>query len=182
MDWSNILQDTTLIAGVSTAIFVVLDLIKRIYYKLPWRWVQKTPGEVWFVLSIAFGLLVALFVLWPALVSGEGSIVDKATTAIYGVVFGAGSKLMNAIFSSGGAKLKASKLEAQTKIETPAPKIENATVNDVTYNEPINVEAPLLIEEPEKEEDFVKLVKLVPIDADYAIIGNEIYPIEKGEK
>ena len=181
MDWAQALQDTALIAGVSTAIFLVLDFIKRIYYKLPWRWVQKTPGEVWFALSIIFGLLVALLVLWPTLTSGEGSLVDKTTAAIYGIVFGGGSKLMNAIFSSGGARLKASKLEAQTKLEAPTPKIENAIVNDVTYNEPTNIESAS-ITPPKKEEESVKLVKLVPIDADYAIIGSEIYPIEKGEK
>jgi hypothetical protein len=175
MNWEAALQDTALIAGVSTAIFVVLDLIKRIYYKLPWRWIQKTPGEVWFALSIIFGLLVALLVLWPTLTSGEGSLLDKTTAAIYGVVFGGGSKLMNAIFSSGGAKLKASKVEAQAKLEVP--KIEKASVSDVTYNEPI---VPPIVNSA-VEIKTVELVKVIPVDADYVIISGEVFPVGKGE-
>jgi hypothetical protein len=180
MDWGTVLQDGALIAGVSTAIFVVIDFLKRIYYKLPWGWIQKTPGEVWFALSIILGLLVALVVLWPTLTSGEGGIVDKATTAIYGVVFGGGSKLINSVFSSAGAKLKASKVANTAKAETPVqaevpvfPDVETSVVQETptTVTETIFANKPAVA--------FAKEINNTSID--YVIIDGTLYDTRKEE-
>jgi len=115
MDWQTILQDASIIASVSTAIFFVIDFIKKMYYKLPWGWIQKTPGEVWFALSILFGVAVAILVYWDNFFGSGATLTDGLSATVYGLVSGAGSKFINAIASSAGAKLKASKEEASAK-------------------------------------------------------------------
>lgn len=117
MDWQTVLQDTALISGISISIAFIIDFIKKLYYKIPWGWVQKTPGEVWFALSIALGLGVALVVLWPVIFTGEGTITEQLTAAVYGLVFGAGSKLVHSVSSSAGAKLQSFKLEHKAKTD-----------------------------------------------------------------
>jgi len=196
IDWASALQDTALIAGVSTAIFFVLDFIKRLYYKLPWGWVQKTPGEVWFALSIALGLAVALLILWPVLTAGEGSLFNKFTAGIYGLVFGAGSKLINSISSSAGLKLKASKEESTARIEA-AKNGKNGTATTMTSSTEIPpVQAPVFTEEatPSIEERVeetkqrikekvpdVTFMKEVKPDVDYVIINGTVYYNTKGK-
>ena len=76
MDWQTILQDAGIIASVSTAIFFVIDFVKRVYYKLPWGWVQKTPGEVWFALSILFGVMIAILVYWDNFFGSAATVSD----------------------------------------------------------------------------------------------------------
>jgi hypothetical protein len=146
IDWQAIFQDTALIAGVSTAICFIIDFIKKLYYKIQWKWVQNTPGEVWFAISIALGLAVALVVLWPILVSGEGSFFDKFTTTIYGLVFGAGSKLVHSVSSSAGAKLQSFKLEQKAKSDAltqGAGYIKPGTGADALSN----VSTPIIVEQ-----------------------------------
>jgi hypothetical protein len=135
MDWAITLQDAGVIAAASTAIFFVIDFIKKLYYKLPWGWIQKTPGEVWFALSIAFGLGIALILFWDSFFGVDASVSTGLASTFYGLISGAGSKLMNSVFGTAGAKLQASKEEAKAKTATitngkkeepkiPEPKIE----------------------------------------------------------
>lgn len=171
MDWQAALQDAGLIAGVSTAIFMVIEFIKRIYYKLPWRWVQKTPGEVWLGLSIAFGLIIALVVLWPVLTSGEGTLFDKASAAIYGAVFGAGSKLINFLSSAGRNKFGLGKKEESPVIppvETPL-----GTVETPTFPEEVVIET---------KTSNAEIVKKIPSKGDYVIIDGNVYKLMKEEQ
>jgi hypothetical protein len=115
MDWASTLQDAGVIAAASTAIFFVIDFIKKLYYKLPWGWIQKTPGEVWFALSIAFGIGIALVLFWDSFFGADASLSSGLASAAYGLVSGAGSKFINSLASSSGARLKASKEEALAK-------------------------------------------------------------------
>lgn len=115
MDWQTILTDAGTIASVSTAIFFVIDFVKKLYYKLPWGWTQKTPGEVWFALSILFGVGVAILVYWDNFFGSGATITGGISATVYGLVSGAGSKFMNSIFGTAGAKLKVYKEEAKAK-------------------------------------------------------------------
>jgi hypothetical protein len=190
MDWATILQDAGVLAAASTAIFFVIDFIKRLYYKLPWGWVQKTPGEVWFALSIAFGVGAALLIFWNQFFGADASLTTGLSSAVYGLISGAGSKLVNSVASTAGVKLKASRVESQTKIATltTAPVIENTT--PIVSEEPTVLEKR--IEEAKKrinqeiimipkdtDVPLVELVKRMKTDADFAIIDGKIYEIKK---
>ena len=118
MDWTSTLQDAGVIAAASTAIFFVIDFIKKLYYKLPWGWIQKTPGEVWFALSIAFGIGIAVILFWNSFFGADASLSGGLASTAYGLVSGAGSKFINSLASTAGARLKASKEEALAKTAT----------------------------------------------------------------
>jgi uncharacterized protein (DUF697 family) len=192
MDMQTIFQDASIIASVSTAIFFVIDFVKRMYYKLPWGWIQKTPGEVWFALSILMGIGVAIGVFWDNFFSGSATLTTGLSSAAYGLVAGAGSKFINAVASTAGAKLKASKEEALAKAEsnTKPQTVESAA--DVTNVPPdIIMEAatPTLQDRIEITKDkidekikepTVELVKKVVPEGDYVIIDGNVYKITKG--
>jgi len=185
MEWQTVLQDAGTIASVSTAIFFVIDFIKKLYYKLPWRWVQKTPGEVWFALSILFGVGVAIIVYWDNFFGTGATLSDGLSATTYGLVSGAGSKFMNSIFGTAGAKLKAYKEEAKEKIESKpetvmevsTPEIEEATPKPEKIPEDSITMIPNKVEVP-----LIELVKKMKTDADYVIISDKIYRIEKENK
>ena len=158
MDWATTLQDAGVIAAASTAIFFVIDFIKKLYYKLPWGWIQKTPGEVWFALSIAFGLGIALILFWDSFFGTDASVSSGLASAAYGLVSGAGSKFINSIASSAGAKLQASKEEAKAKtvaitngkkeeVKVPEPKIEPVPENPTETTLGGTVQTPVYNEE-----------------------------------
>lgn len=175
MDFQTILQDASIIASVSTAIFFVIDFIKKLYQKLPWGWAKKTPPEVWFALSILFGIVVAILVYWDNFFGAGATLAGGISSAVYGLVSGAGSKLINAVASSAGAKLKVSKLEATAKVETIPTEI---LASDIPMGV---VEAPIYQEEPPKEPK-VEVVKKLMVAGDYVIIDGSIYKITKEEK
>jgi hypothetical protein len=175
MDFQTILQDASIIASVSTAIFFVIDFIKKLYQKLPWRWTKKTPPEVWFALSILFGVAVAILVYWDNFFGAGATLAGGISSAVYGLVSGAGSKLINSIASSAGAKLKASKLEATSKIEAPI----SSTIEVPQTETPMGtVETPVFHEEIPKESN-VEVVKKLMVDGDYVIIDGSVYKITK---
>ena len=175
MDFQTILQDAGIIASVSTAIFLIIDFIKKLYYKLPWRWTQKTPGEVWFGLSILFGIAVAILVYWDNFFGAGATLASGLSSAVYGLVSGAGSKFINAIASSAGAKLKASKVEATARVETSVP----ATIETNPTETPLGtMETPTFHEEIPKESN-VEVVKKLMVDGDYVIIDGSVYKITK---
>jgi len=185
MEWQTVLQDAGTIASVSTAIFFVIDFIKKLYYKLPWGWIQKTPGEVWFALSILFGVGVAIIVYWDNFFGTGATLSDGLSATTYGLVSGAGSKFMNSIFGTAGAKLKAYKEEAKEKIESKpetvmevsTPEIEEATPKPEKIPEDSITMIPNKVEVP-----LIELVKKMKTDADYVIISDKIYRIEKENK
>ena len=192
MDWGNILADAGVVASVSTAIFMVIDFIKKLYYKLPWGWVQKTPGEVWFALSMILALGVGLGVYWDSFFGGEQTLSAGLSAATYGLISGAGSKLINSVASSAGAKLKAVK-EVARSIPNTTVLGEAAKVTDVPP-EVSEVASPTVeqrVEDTKKRIDeaivvpntfsssMVELVKKMEVDADYVILDGSVYEVKK---
>ena len=196
MDWQTALQDASIIASVSTAIFFVIDFIKKLYYKLPWGWVQKTPGEVWFALSVMFGVAVAILVYWDNFFGTGATVSGGISATVYGLVSGAGSKFINAIASSAGARLKTSKEEALAKapsantgvvlgsaaeptVVPPEPVIEAATP---TIEQRIEETKQKISNQLGESIHNVELVRKAKIDADYVIIDGTVYEITKEKK
>lgn len=173
---------------------MVIDFIKKLYYKLPWGWTQKTPGEVWFALSILFGIAVAILVYWDNFFGAGATLSDGLSATVYGLVSGAGSKFINSIASSAGVKLKAAKEEAQAKIQAVTngkkeePILEEAfedvsPMPDYSLDERIEktkkrVEEKLL----QDAEPVVEVVKKLAPEGDYVIINGEVYKITKKEQ
>jgi len=190
MDWANVFQDTAFIAAISTAIFFVIDFIKKLYYKLPGRWIQKTPGELWFALSIFLGLGIALFVYWDNFFGTGATIGGGIASAIYGLISGAGSKLMNSIFGTAGAKLETARTEAKLKTE----KIKNGKETIEYPQEPVLEATPVIPEMPKEMMKDVEVVmngklislaevyKTVKVPEGYiVIVDGNVYKI-KGQK
>jgi len=113
MDWQSILGDTATVATISTAIFVVIDFIKKLTGR--WKWGKRIPGEVWFGLSIALGVAVAVGVYWDNFFAPGASVGSILSATTYGLFAGAGSKLVNSVAGSAGAKLQAAKEEARVQ-------------------------------------------------------------------
>jgi hypothetical protein len=188
MDWATILQDAGVLAAASTAIFFVIDFIKRLYYKLPWGWVQKTPGEVWFALSIAFGVGAALLIFWNQFFGADASLTTGLSSAVYGLISGAGSKLVNSVASTAGVKLKASRVESQTKIDTlaatpptePIPVVKTPVFKEEDVATPIVEKENVFYMGPATEEiPIVEVVKKVDTEGDYVLINGVRYKITK---
>jgi hypothetical protein len=118
MDWASLATDAGVLAAISAAIFVAIDFIKKLYYRLPYKWVQNTPGEIWFALSMILGITAAIILNWndfQTIFAGNASWVDKGGEVITGLIFGTGSKAVHAIASPAGAKLQSFKLEHKAK-------------------------------------------------------------------
>ena len=118
MGWQDLLQDAGVLAGVSTVIFVVIDFIKRLYYKMPYKWVQDTPGEVWYGLSLLIGIGIAVafnYNDFKSIFMGDTSALGKAGSVVSGLVLGTGSKVIHAVASPAAAKLQSFKLEHKAK-------------------------------------------------------------------
>jgi hypothetical protein len=209
MDWSAALADVGTIAAVATGIAFVVQFIKKIYYKIPWNWVQHTPGEIWYALSIIAGLGVAIFVSWDNIkivLTGDTSFTSKTVEIIMGLAAGAGSKVLHAVASPAGAALSAFKLEKKAKADAlSAGKgyIEKGTGVDALAN----VSTPLIVEQecatpvfPALEEriektklrideaiiipkkidvPLVELLKKMKTDADYILLDGQAYEIKK---
>jgi hypothetical protein len=141
-DWSSVLTDAGTIALLASAIVVAIQVIKTLYYKLPWGWVQKTPREVWFVLSVLAGIGVAIAFNYQTLMDTGVPLLSRFGTVLYGLTIGAGSKIVYAIASTAGAKFGTIKLDNE-KPPTPTDTV-------VTSSEPCNVpeQAPVLVEAP----------------------------------
>lgn len=165
MDWNSTFADAGVIAAASAAIFFIIDFIKKLYFKLPWGWVQKTPNEVWFALSILMGVGIALVVFWDNFFGSGATVSSGIASTVYGLVSGAGSKLINAVSSTAGVKLKASKESMNAKLEQPKEEL---------------VVAPEIITddvEETVEEATVEAVVKVPIKADYVVVNGKMYKI-----
>jgi len=180
MDWETVLQDAGVITFIATAIFLIIDFIKKLYYKLPWKWVEKTPGEVWFALSIALGIVIAMLVYWDNFFGGEATLSSGLASTIYGLVSGAGSKLINSIASSAGAKLKATKEEARLKAEA----IQN-TKSEFSEQENILSAAPISINDytQDKTIPLANVCKEIEVPEGYYVLAEDgtLYKI-KGKK
>jgi len=190
MDWQTILTDAGTIASVSTAIFFVIDFIKKSYYKLPWGWTQKTPGEIWFALSILFGIAIAILVYWDNFFGAGATISGGISATVYGLVSGAGSKFMNSIFGTAGAKLKVYKEEAKAK----AAAVTNGKKEEPVLTAPSEPEMPSLEERVEEAKqkieekvqqktsvDIVEVVKKLAPEGDYVIVNSKVYKLTKEE-
>jgi len=207
MDWQTMLQDASIIASVSTAIFFVIDFVKKLYYKLPWGWIQKTPGEVWFALSVLFGVAVAVLVYWDNFFGTGATVSGGISATVYGLVSGAGSKFINAIASSAGARLKTSKEEALAKADTitngktdtvlgsaaeapavPPEPVTEAATPDASLEKRIEEtkkrieqkhEESIIMIPKETDIPLVQLVQRMKTEADYVIIDGKVYEITK---
>lgn len=188
MDWGNILGDAGVIAAASAAIFFVIDFIKKLYHKLPWKWVQKTPGEVWFALSMVFGIGIALALFWDNFFGTGATLSSGAASAAYGLVSGAGSKFINSLASSSGARLKAAKEEAiakTTNMKKDVPKTTDVLLEEFVQT-PACVGITTSVEEARVMEfspsaPIVEIVKKVTSKGDYVIIDGTVYKLTKGE-
>ena len=174
MDWATIFQDAGIVAAAATAIFFVIDFIKKLYYKLPWAWVEKTPGEIWFLLSMLLGIGVAIVVFWDSFFGESATMSSGIASASYGLVSGAGSKFINAVASSAGAKLKASKEESEVKTRV-------LEKSDVLMGEETTIWQPP--QEPipaeTKTDSLVEIVKIVKPEGDYVIIDGTVHKLTK---
>jgi hypothetical protein len=174
IDLQAILGDAGTIALISTALVVAIQFIKVLYYKLPWGWIQKTPGEVWFVLSIIAGIGVAVAFNYQVLMDSGEPLLSRFGTVLYGLTIGAGSKVVHAIATTAGAKFGSIKLNAETPVSAPATP---EPIEPAPISEPIlGVSAPVIVEEvatPEPPE--VVMVQRMKDNKTYIMIDGKKY-------
>lgn len=175
MDLANILQDAGTVTAIATGIVFVIQFLKNMFYKLPWGWVKKTPGEVWFALSIVASVGVVFALNFDIFSSGMS--VDTVGQIVSGLTVGAGSKLIHAVATPAGAKFKQIKKDIETKTETPlgaapCPTPEELTT-PVTCNEPIQA--------PEVVTPEVVLYKRVGVDSEqfFVEVEGKLYPVQR---
>lgn len=171
IDWATAITDAGTLAIISSVLVVVIQFIKVMWYKLPWKWVQKTPGELWFALSIVAGIGIAVALNYQILLDTGTPLMERFGTVMYGLTIGAGSKVIHAVSSTAGAKLKEVKNNA-TPVITPPTEL------------PIKEELPIAIETPQSQE--VVLVG-VPKDTTEIVLvknmkDNEVYVMIDGVK
>jgi hypothetical protein len=197
MDWQTTLTDAGTIAAISTGIVIAIQFLKTIYYKLPWRWVQNTPGEVWFALSIIASLGVAIALNYQILLDTGQPLMDRFGTIFYGLTIGAGSKVIHAVATSAGAKLGASKADNLAKMngtscvtQTPPPEIppisEPSSASAEVETLPLETEIKPEIKAPEPPKEPVEvsdaeLFWKIPVNVDnyYVLVDNGLYHITK---
>lgn len=183
-DWSSVLSDAGTIALLASAIVVAIQVIKTLFYKLPWGWVKKTPREVWFVLSVLAGIGVAIAFNYQTLMDTGVPLLSRFGTVLYGLTIGAGSKIVYAIASTAGAKFGTIKLNNDTTTPTDTV-VTSSTASNEPLQAPVIVEAPApeIIPEPTVAElatpvpSDVVVVKRLKDNKTYVIIDNKKYDI-----
>jgi len=172
MDWANILTDAGTIAAISSGIVIAIQFLKTLYYKLPWGWVQKTPGEVWFALSIAAGLGVAIALNYQTLLDTGVPLMERFGTIFYGLTIGAGSKMIHAVATSAGAKLSVIKQESNLKLngnKECAPEIPPEVPSAEVETLPLKEEPKIIPQEPPKPKEVI-LIKSMKENKVYVMI------------
>ena len=175
IDWSSILSDAGTIALIASALVVAIQFIKVLYYKLPWGWIQKTPGEVWFILSIVAGIGVAVAFNYQVLLDTGMPLLSRFGTVIYGLTIGAGSKIIHAIATTAGAKFTAIKDNATTDAAVNAAVVTTAeTLPDTVVTTPV----PEIVSEP--------IEMATPVPPEVVVVkrmkDNKVYVLIDGQK
>jgi hypothetical protein len=178
IDWATVLTDAGTLAIISSILVVVIQFIKVLWYKLPWKFAKNTPGEVWFALSIILGIAIAVALNYQILLDTGTPLMERFGTVMYGLTIGAGSKVIHAVSSTAGAKLK----EVKDNVGGTAPitppseiPVENATTSSVVVS-PCEEIAPN-VQTPQPQE--VVLVKSMKDDEVYVMIDGIKYKISK---
>jgi hypothetical protein len=178
MDFNQLLGDTGTVIAIASGIVIGIQFLKMLFYKLPWAWVQKTPGEVWFALSIAVSIGVVIALNYNVLMENGVPLFGKLGVIISGLTVGAGSKLVHAVATSAGAKLNEVKVNSQNKIESPV----SCDTGEVVSQEAAVMDAatPVFVITPENIEEFAEVYKKVPVpDGYYVRINDTLYQVKK---
>jgi len=184
MDWDELLQDAAVLTTLSTVIFFVVEFIKKVVQKLAPN--RKIPGEIWYALSIIFGVGLAIAVFWNDFFGQGTSLKASISTAIYGLTSGVGSKLINSVASYAGAKFKASKEQLQSKeetvITTPIESSSCSHLEEVSSTEQTSVTPITNMPTYEIPEENLEVQLFVPLDNlpqdCYTIINGKIYKVK----
>lgn len=177
MDGLDLLENVAFVGTVSSAIVFVIQFIKNLFQRASWKWCQKIPSEVWVILSVAMGIAAALAMNYDALTEAFGPTVPVTGTlaeVATGTLIGVSSKVVHAVATPIGAKLKEVKEGALLQTESLNKPSECST--GVTEAPPIDV-TPV----PPTNKDEVLLVKLSSVNPDIVIVNGAIYKVEQGE-
>lgn len=181
MEGLTLFENIQLASLIIGAIVAIIQFVKAMLEKTDWQWVRKMPGEVWFGVSILMGVVAALLLNYNALQEAIGTslpISDKLATVATGIGMGLSSKVVHAVATPIGAKLKEIKETAKVNselLQTPVvcpPDISGSTVVSPSVM-PITPAAPV---EPE-----VILLKTTESNPDYVLIDEKVYKRQKGE-
>ena len=179
IDWTNILADAGTIAAIASALVIAIQFLKVLYYKLPWGWVQRTPSEVWFVLSVLAGLGVAIGMNYNILLDTGAPLMERFGTVLYGLTIGAGSKVIHAVASTAGAKFNSIKANNETVMTAPAPTTPEACNTEVQADTVVLTPAPEVAEQvtPVTETHEVVLVKSMKDNVVYVMLDGKKYSV-----
>lgn len=177
MDGTTLLENVAFVGVIGGGISFVIQFIKTLLAKLPWKWCQKIPGEVWIALSVVFGIAVTIMINYNALTEAFGSQIPVSGTlaeVITGTLIGASSKVVHAVATPIGAKLKTAKEEA-IKAEEVVLQVEEPVT-------PMNTPTEALVEVPQYiANDEVLLMKYTTNNPDCVIVNGVLYKLEKGD-
>lgn len=172
MDGLDLLENVAFVGTVSSAIVFVIQFIKNLFQRASWKWCQKIPSEVWVILSVAMGIAAALAMNYDALTEAFGPTVPVTGTlaeVATGTLIGVSSKVVHAVATPIGAKLK--EVKENALLQTESSSGESGCVTGATVVAPTSFIS----------KDKVLLVKSTTVDPDFALINGNIYKVEKGE-
>jgi hypothetical protein len=121
----DVLANTVFLTVVSAIIIFIISFIKGILARTSWG--PNIPGEVWILVSVAFGVLIAVLANYNAIEQVLGSSPDVSVVPAFfqtgiggqlttGVLVGLQTKVVYAVSTPIAAVLKSTKEKA--KVET----------------------------------------------------------------
>jgi hypothetical protein len=115
-------SDLGMLSAFAVVLWRVIDLFKRLFYKLPWNWVQKIPGEIWIGFSIALGIAVSILLRVNAvdsLLQDSGVVLGGIQGyAATGFLVGTSSNVVQEVVKPIGKKIKGDTVVTETTTPT----------------------------------------------------------------
>lgn len=166
--------DLGMLSTFAVVLWRAIDIFKKLFYKLPWKWVQKIPGEVWVGLSIALGIIAAILLKVNAvdsLIQNSGVVVDGIKGYIAtGFLIGTSSNVVQEVVKPIGKKLK-----TEPVVVPSTPVIPPEEYIPPVVTEPF---VPPVLTQVEDAEVFAKILYGFNEDI-YVYVNEQLYRVEK---
>lgn len=204
MEFLDAIANIGVSAAIGSVIAFIIQIIKVLLQKLPWKWAQSIPSTVWIVISVLMGIGIAVYMNYNVLdevIKENLPIPEFAKVVITGIGIGGSSKVVYDVAAPVGAKLTAVRKESEikttelnTKLATtqqaePILAATTATTTAATTAATTEVVTPIEISQEttiddkttsnieDKNTPKVFLVKQISTKADFVIIDGKIYKI-----
>lgn len=168
---------------IALAVVYSVNIFKWLFYKLPWKWVEKTPGKAWVVLAFFIALGVCVYGKIDAvgaILGGEAPVSGFPAYIVTALLISISSNVLYKVSKPIAKKAEDTILNEPVLPPTPP---EHWTVNE---NLPINEEeqaTPVVfpeptVETPKNTEKNMLLSKVKLKDTMYTYVDGKLYTIE----